>query len=842
MNTTRRLVALMMAALMLLTCLPAMAAEEEFNYNADLFALMKYTGEATEITVPATIGGAPAPILYDNAFSTSVLKKLESLTLSEGITQMRSGVTSSAKVLTSISLPSTLEVIGRRNFYQADALTAVTIPAAVVYVGQECFSYSDNLTSVTFTGLCPFFGANCFKEAASGLVVYVPDDQLDAYKTALPEGVNIQPSGKNAVVARTAVSESDFTFDAATGTITGYTGTAAYVEIPATIGGVQVKSIGKSAMFKHPYIVVVTLPEGLEKVEVSAFGGAIALSRIHFPSTIKTIEKSAFTGLELDQLVLPEGLETIGDGAFSTTFALNRVEEIVIPNSVTTLGDNALLSATATRIVIGENVQSIGSQTFAMCNNLSEIVVLGKNPIDIAADAFNKCPLDCVLTLPADVTDDVVNHYVAALAEQFPTCKVEKAVPATPAAPESNDGESAEGGESILGDWTNEYGFVLSILEDGTLLLVYPDETVRTMEWSMTNGVAMVTGGNWLGRILAVEDGMLIAADDSSADVYTRGGAPAGGGAVELNSVPGTVDDFIGGWICSAAPEMKLLLLEDGATLIDGDEVYDAEWSVVDGVAVIDGMNLYLQEDYSGVMDLGGQMAAFERGYVEAPKAPANQGGETPAAPAAGTGIGAEGEPFVGVWNLESLGGLSASTLYMTSVLTLNADGTLTNSDGSGVNDGFWFVEEGIVRILDMPATLDADGKMVLGAGSSNMVYVREGGSQAPAVPETNEPTAPAAPAASSSYIGVKLICKTYTVSGFTSDASLFGAEVLFKEGGKVDVTMYGTTTPDIPYTVDENGVYTIDWFGAMLYTCTPTEIGLDMDYSGMILHLEPAQ
>ena len=48
----------------------------------------------------------------------------------------------------------------------------------------------------------------------------------------------------------------------------------------------------------------------------------------------------------------------------------------------------------------------------------------------------------------------------------------------------------------------------------------------------------------------------------------------------------------------------------------------------------------------------------------------------------------------MGVWNLESLGGIPASTLYMTSVLTLNADGTLTNSDGSGVNDGFWFVED----------------------------------------------------------------------------------------------------------------------------------------------------
>jgi len=44
-----------------------------------------------------------------------------------------------------------------------------------------------------------------------------------------------------------ASPESDFEFDPATGTITDYTGPGGNVEIPDTIGGVAVTSIGDSA-------------------------------------------------------------------------------------------------------------------------------------------------------------------------------------------------------------------------------------------------------------------------------------------------------------------------------------------------------------------------------------------------------------------------------------------------------------------------------------------------------------------------------------------------------------------------------------------------------------------
>ena len=46
----------------------------------------------------------------------------------------------------------------------------------------------------------------------------------------------------------------------------------------------------------------------------------------------------------------------------------------------------------------------------------------------------------------------------------------------------------------------------------------------------------------------------------------------------------------------------------------------------------------------------------------------------------------------------------------------------------------------------------------------------------------------------------------------------------------------------NIPYSITEDGVYAINYYG-IFYNCTPTDTGFDMDYYGtMTLHLVPAE
>ncbi|MFZ2656572.1 MAG: hypothetical protein WAX69_16685, partial [Victivallales bacterium] len=69
--------------------------------------------------------------------------------------------------------------------------------------------------------------------------------------------------------ARAASPEADFIFDA--GVITGYTGAGGAVEIPATIGGADVTSIGISAFQGCTTLTGMIIPVGVTRLEAKAF-------------------------------------------------------------------------------------------------------------------------------------------------------------------------------------------------------------------------------------------------------------------------------------------------------------------------------------------------------------------------------------------------------------------------------------------------------------------------------------------------------------------------------------------------------------------------------------------
>ena len=129
-------------------------------------------------------------------------------------------------------------------------------------------------------------------------------------------------------------AESDFDFDASTGTIKKYKGTATDVVIPEKINGKTVTTIGKGA-FGRKKLTSVVIPEGVEKIDQGAFSTNL-LTTIKLPSTVKQIERLAFgANKNLSKIELNEGLEYIGQQAFFSDTSL--IGEITIPSTVKTV-------------------------------------------------------------------------------------------------------------------------------------------------------------------------------------------------------------------------------------------------------------------------------------------------------------------------------------------------------------------------------------------------------------------------------------------------------------------------------------------------------------------------
>ena len=267
--------------------------------------------------------------------------------------------------MTTLSLPSTLTVIGSNVGQNMNALNELVIPASVRYIGSNSFADCESLRSVTFYGIPPLCESGVLGWLPDDCVYYVPDDYYDAYCALLEDiawNPDVRKLGHDAIVEDLTAPESDFTFDAATGTITGYLANDPYVLVPSAIGDVQVKAIGEEtfpASGSHAYPRLIVIPEGVERIGRAAFkntpNSVVVLPdsvreigeeafmnyadyKISLPASLETIGSSAFENANLNELELPEGLVIIGDRAFYNCWALTEVN---FPSTVTTVGAEA---------------------------------------------------------------------------------------------------------------------------------------------------------------------------------------------------------------------------------------------------------------------------------------------------------------------------------------------------------------------------------------------------------------------------------------------------------------------------------------------------------------------
>lgn len=94
------------------------------------------------------------------------------------------------------------------------------------------------------------------------------------------------------------------------------------------------EEIGKFA-FSHKKLRSVSFPSTLKTIGQRAFEDCENLLKIEIPSSVTTIESSAFLNSGLTEVKLNEGLKSIGDAAFSST----DISRILLPQSIEEVGE-----------------------------------------------------------------------------------------------------------------------------------------------------------------------------------------------------------------------------------------------------------------------------------------------------------------------------------------------------------------------------------------------------------------------------------------------------------------------------------------------------------------------
>ena len=151
-------------------------------------------------------------------------------------------------------------------------------------------------------------------------------------------------------------------------------GTEHDIVIPSEINGVPVTRIGNQT-----------------------FSGRQDIKSVTIPSTVKEIGFQSFNNSSVSEVILSEGVESIGAAAFSNTdIAATTENPLILPDSLTTIGTKAFNSCKELKsIEFGANLQEIESEAFSMSGLEGDLVI----PASVKAiedSAFSICNISKV--------------------------------------------------------------------------------------------------------------------------------------------------------------------------------------------------------------------------------------------------------------------------------------------------------------------------------------------------------------------------------------------------------------------------------------------------------------
>ena len=271
-----------------------------------------------------------------------------------------------------IVIPEGVESIGTNAFHWCFALRKVVLPSTLTYIGENAFDGIDGLNVVESHISDPqdinsfiFYGDSYSNPVTGELEVestlatlYVPVGSKSKYE-ALPGWKQFRKI-EEGEQKEAKVGDMTYWYPSAgsSAILIHYDSSFSYddykligITVPASVNiegkTYQVTNIGTSAFSNAGEFASLLLPEGIETIGTGAFYG-LFIPDIILPSTLKVIGYGAFKASSIKSLIVPEGVESIYFEAFSHMRNLAILE---LPNSLKHIGLHLMLEDNLSSVI-----------------------------------------------------------------------------------------------------------------------------------------------------------------------------------------------------------------------------------------------------------------------------------------------------------------------------------------------------------------------------------------------------------------------------------------------------------------------------------------------------------
>ena len=394
--------------------------------------------ELTSVTIPNSVIA-----IGDGAFSDCT--KITSVTIPDNITEIGAYLFSGCYSLSMINIPSSVTSIGNIAFKDCVNLTSIMIPKNVTTIGAQAFYNCSALTSVSVDIATPLAIEESTFTNRTNATLHVPygskavyqsadywKDFKEIVETAAPYNI-IEFADANVKALCVAnwdtngdgeLSEEEAASVTSLGSVfRGNNSITSFDELRYFTG---LNSIVEYAFHGCSSLTSITIPNSVTSIGGYTFYGCSGLTSVTIPNSVTNIGSDAFYGCsglnkvivediaawcnisfnyysnplyyahhiysdndtELTNLVIPQGVTSIGNYAFSGCSGLTSV---TIPNSVTSMGDHVFQGCSGlTSVTIPNSVTIIGMYAFDGCSGLTSVTI-PNSVTSIGFQAFENC-------------------------------------------------------------------------------------------------------------------------------------------------------------------------------------------------------------------------------------------------------------------------------------------------------------------------------------------------------------------------------------------------------------------------------------------------------------------